>query len=460
MRNYFTSLKDKIFEKRNPAHKSQDTTVTYTEFSDGEETFTQKLKAEHQTKCEELSKQGKILGLSNLPSSDSKTPHGVEIEAQSFYQGLIHRLAKIATESITDLKVTVTKLRTEVGEFEKQMADKIRAASEKISAAREVATKKVNTIYAQKRTSCTEKLSELTALIKTEKLTISELKLALEPDHEDSVSLLCKKIQYSLLLIIALLELAMSNKTVVVMLEDLISTFLLAILFSLIIPISAHFFGSFLKKKHNTRKEVFIMVAAFLGAVVFSGIVGYIRFRYLEERHVFVLSSWGFAAINFILFLIASFISYHFSFKNPEMVKALFAHKKALAKAEVEYAEFQEQQNNLESEEAKEHQTIADRYQDNAKARAEAQLAKMKAELLAKEKEYTSVFAAMKNHEQLICSNFDEAISMFRSTNEMWRSTPIPLYFSNLKSILETFFVEKEREPIFSANGAKSKVTV
>ncbi len=433
-------------KNKKAAQEQPDKTINfdYQEFLQNDGTsFTEHHRRLHfqnlENKCKPI---GKILGLDSKPSTDSNIPHGFENENRSYYQSFLHQCKKICSDKLSNLHSQSAELSAKVDNFSKRIPEFIQQEAEKMRVARELAVNKMKASFAQKRENIQEKISEVKTVILNLKNEIRELEAQLAKDYENKPMKYRKAILIGILGILTGLEAPMNFKAVLLWRDDIISTILIATLFSLLIPISAHIFGASLKSKSRSQKDIFWMFCAVCSAIGISLIIGQIRYNYLAEQNIEILSAFGYGFINFLVFLVASWVSFHFSYKNPDTVKSLVRHKDDLTESVIEHDTLQNQKNNIETDEATENQKIVELYPDDAETRVQTKLSALKNELISKEKEYSAVLTAVQSTEALICANYEEATYAFRSSNERWRNAPNPAYWEHPLPPLKTFFSE------------------
>jgi flagellar basal body-associated protein FliL len=405
-------------------------------------TLNDQISAKHQAILDKIEPRAKADAQASpsLPHSSLTTPSGYEPEIRYRYQTMVGMVRSSCEDTLSDLAKRCASLAAECAGFIKNKEKFIEKTSEKSTKKKDNEESKDSRIYEDKKGFFARKIERIKAIIENVQNSIHEFEQILADDYEANFKDKHRTLVI-LLVIIGILESPMNYLLLSLWREGIIGTILLTMLFSILVPISAHAFGGLLKKKKNSKKDILWMSLAVAVAITISAIVGYVRSNYLSEKGVDILSSWGYGALNFILFIVASWLSYHFGFKNPEIIKAvkqsverLEVENKNLAKVQEELYELEEQTTN------KQHQ-VADQFDDTAQLDFERKHSSMLSEMKSKEKEYSGALTAVKSLEETINNYFFEAVHQYRSINEKWRNDSLrPVFWDNEIEPLKTYY--------------------
>lgn len=439
-------LKDmfKFGKRKNKKEVTDGNTIDFQSqtFENNDITLNDQVSAEHQTTLSQIESRAKADAQASpsLPYSDLKTPSGYETEIRYRYQTIVGMLRSKCEDKLSDLAKSCASLAAKCSGFIKNKEKFIEKTSQKSTKKKDNEESKDSRIYEDKKGFLTRKIERIKAIIENVQNSIHEFEQILADDYEANFKDRHRTLVV-LLIIIGILESPMNYLLLSLWREGIIGTILLTLLFSILIPISAHAFGGLLKKKKNSKKDIFWMSLSVVVALIISGIVGYVRSNYLSEKGVDILSSWGYGALNFILFIVASWLSYHFGFKNPEIVKAV---KQALERLEVEnknLSEIQEELYTLEEQTTNKQHQVSDHFDDTAELDFERKHSEMLSEMKSKEKEYSGALTAVKSLEETINNYFFEAVHQYRSINEKWRNDSLrPVFWDNEIEPLKTYY--------------------
>jgi len=408
-------------------------------------TLNEEVSEEHQLILEKIKSRAKADAQASpcLPYLNISASSGFELELRCKYQSMIALVQSTCEDKISYLEKTCSRLANECTELVKNKAEFIDKSSQKIIKKRNNEESKDNRIFQDKHAALARMIERVIAIIENLYKNISAFEQTLANDYESDFKSRHRTLTF-LLIGIGILEIPMNYLLLSLWREGFIGTILLTILFSILIPISAHSFGGLLKKKKSSKKDIFWMTCSVLVALVISAVVGYVRHNYLSDKGVDILNVWGYGALNFILFIVASWLSYHLGFKNPDVVKAVKSAKKSLKKEELNLSTIKEQLYELEEKNAKKQNQLEDQFDDTVNLDFERKYSDMQIKMKSTEKEYSGVLAAVKSLEETINTYFFEATSLYQSTNVKWRNdNSRPAFWDNEIQPLKTFYANK-----------------
>lgn len=411
----------------------------------GGKTLNDKVSEDHQLILEKIKSRAKADAQASpcLPYIDISTSSGFEAELPSKYQVMIALVRSACEDKISYLEKICSRLRAECAALVKNKAEFIEKSSQKNNKKKDNEESKNNRIFQDKLWLIARKIDRINAIIENLYNNISAFEQTLADDYESDFKSRHRTL-ILLLIGIGILEIPMNFLLLSLWREGFIGTILLTILFSILIPISAHSFGGLLKKKKISKKDIFWMTCSVVVSLIISAVVGYVRHNYLSGKGVDILNVWGYGALNFILFIVASWLSYNFGSKNPEIVKAVKSALKQLKIEEQNLSTEKEELYELEEKNTHKQNQIEDQFDDTVNLDFERKYSDMQTELKSKEKEYSGVLAAVKSLEETINNYFLEATHQYRSTNEKWRNDKSrPKFWDNEIQLLKTFYSNK-----------------
>jgi len=198
--------------------------------------------------------------------------------------------------------------------------------------------------------------------------------------------------------------------------------------------------------------------------------VGHIRHDYLLQRNIEILSTYGLGFLNFALFAVGMFLSYHVSHRNPDLVKQYRDSAKKIAQNQRELERLQNKQKAIENRYSQDLQNLIEREEQETKHKTDKHFTIPREEVINLANEINSIITSASSLEQVIISNFHQCLSTFRSVNEQRRvDKSRPAYWNKELPTLKLYFSEydlllpfqesgkSEDTDIFPSNGSAKK---
>ncbi|MEZ5196386.1 MAG: hypothetical protein R2764_08300 [Bacteroidales bacterium] len=379
------------------------------------------------------------------PKSDLDHPHSAEIKIQADYQSDVNLLYNTAMPRVEELQNTY--------------AEKLNNCEEKAGNRSQIDEKVKKSVQEKlqiEKDNLEKNHAEDIANVDNEIQTTSNKIKNLEIDQEEPENTLLENkdviptkripVYYILALIgIGILEYPLNSLTFRVMREDKVSTFLMSLVVSLIIVISSHYGGKYLKLSHKNFKDKAIIFFSILIPLIISYIVGNIRHEYLLARDIEILSTYGLGFLNFALFAVGLFLSYHVGHRNPDLVKQYRDLAKKIDKKKRELEQLQNKKKSIENRFSNDLQILIEREEAEVERKIEKHFIIPREEVIELANEINTIVTSATSLEQVIVSNLHSCLTTFRSINEQRRIDPRPQYWNeaNLPS-MKLYFTQYE----------------
>ncbi len=397
--------------------------------NNGSTTFNDEVERFHIAKLLESKESGIKLSRRTppLPNLDSTTSPSFEDKLNKDYQSKADKLFSWADPQITELDNNYTEQIHQYVDYKNNKEMQDQEIKNQVNEKKEIDLANLSATSEKQQQDVDERIAEGVLKLEHSKGNKDEIEDELELIGEPAPS---KKpfYYYLILALLSFLEFPLNEITFRAMRESYVHTFIMSLGISITIPILGHLAGRYAKARKESVKDYIFLFLPIVTAITLSFIVGYVRSDYLLERHINVLSVPSLAFLNLAFFVVGLLLSYHYSFKNPELVKHYFKTIKEYGANQQELKLAKAEKENLDHQLAEQKKSLIDKYEAEIKDKTVHFFSNLRKAILKTANEYNHLLSSVISLEELIDSYFFQAIHEFRHANTQRRAdckTPI-----------------------------------